>query len=234
MPGYFDRPIFILGLPRSGTSMIAGALKISGAWAGTTVPGGGTANPKGFFEHIVLREHIIKRVLRETGCDPLGVSKLPPTNLRFETPNLENVIREIIKLDGYRFDRPWLYKDVKLTLLWPLFVAAFPSATWVIVRREPRDIVNSCLRTSFMKQHSTDTSYWENFIKEYLLRISLLKATGARLLEVQSEDVISGKLDGLQSMITQLGLVFDKEALVDFISPDFWHKASPLANDSHV
>ena len=234
MPDYFERPIFILGLPRSGTSMIAGALKISGAWTGTTVPGGGTANPKGFFEHIVLREHIIKRVLSETGCDPLGVIKLPPPNLRFETPNLGKVISEIIRLDGYRFDRPWLYKDVKLTLLWPLFFRAFPSATWVIVRREPRDIINSCLRTSFMKQHSTDIKYWENFINEYLLRISLLKESGARFLEVQSEDVIAGKLDNMQNMISQLGLVFNKSALVDFISPDFWHKASPLANDARV
>ena len=34
-----DKPIFVLGLARSGTSLIAGALKTCGAWLGRTVPG---------------------------------------------------------------------------------------------------------------------------------------------------------------------------------------------------
>lgn len=73
MQNYFNSPLFVLGLPRSGTSMIAGAISICGAWTGSTVPGGSPENPKGFFEHTVIREHVTKKILINIECDPLGV-----------------------------------------------------------------------------------------------------------------------------------------------------------------
>ena len=45
----FSRPIFVVGLPRSGTSLVAGLLEEFGAWTGETVPGTGE-NPNGFLK----------------------------------------------------------------------------------------------------------------------------------------------------------------------------------------
>ena len=73
----FDAPVFVTGLPRSGTSMVAGLLGLSGLWLGHTVPGG-QENIRGFFENVILRERVQKEILRQGRFDPLGVQRLPP------------------------------------------------------------------------------------------------------------------------------------------------------------
>jgi hypothetical protein len=222
MQDYFNSPIFVLGLPRSGTSMIAGSLRICGAWAGSTVPGG-PANPKGFFEHIVIREHVNKKMLTLLGCDPLGVRKLPPVDLKYEVPELANTIRNILEQDGYQHDKPWLLKDAKLTLLWPIYKKAFPGASWLIVKRDVEGFITSCLRTNFMNQHSQDRDVWKKFAEDYRIRIDALISSGANVLEISSPDVISGKFESLKEVVSQLGLDYRENELKEFISPAFWH-----------
>lgn len=121
MQDYFSEPIFILGLPRSGTSMIAGSLGICGVWTGETVPACSVSNPKGFFEHTIIREQVIKKLLIQIGCDPLGVRKLPSVDIQGEIQGLTDIIKGILERGGYKNNQPWLYKDAKLTLLWPYF-----------------------------------------------------------------------------------------------------------------
>lgn len=65
MDDLLDRPVLICGLPRSGTSLTAGILAICGLWLGRTVPGGGSENPKGFFENVFLRERINKQITHQ-------------------------------------------------------------------------------------------------------------------------------------------------------------------------
>lgn len=203
--------------------MIAGVLGICGAWTGSTVPGGSAVNPKGFFEHITIREKIIKQILSRLDCDPLGVRTMPPANLQVEIPALANTLRQVIEADGYKGDIPWLYKDAKMTLLWPIFKKAFPKAKWVIVRRDEEGFINSCLRTHFMKQHSQNREYWVRFAREYQVRIEALKSSGANILEISSPDVISGKFEHIEELVSRLGLVYREEELKEFISPPYWH-----------
>lgn len=223
MQDYFNSPIFVLGLPRSGTSMIAGSLGICGAWTGSTVPGGDTSNPKGFFEHTVIREHVIKKMLILLGCDPLGVRKLPHVELQFEAPRLADAILEILDKDGYKHDKPWLLKDAKLTLLWPVFKRAFPGARWLVVMRDEEGFMNSCLRTHFMQQHSQDPAFWKQYAEAYRVRINALKKSGANVLEIYSPDVISGKHEHLREVVSVLGLTYQENELMEFISPTYWH-----------
>lgn len=223
---FFNSPIFVLGLPRSGTSMIAGCLGICGAWTGSTVPGGGKENPKGFFEHVYIREKIIKAVLRQAGCDPLGVSKLPPLDLNIQVPGLAELVGKVIRSDEYQDDRPWLYKDAKLTLLWPTFANTFPQARWVIVRRDEDSIIDSCLRTFFMNQHSTERTFWEDFVQEYVIRLNQLKNSGVTCYEIESRDVINGEFSTLRKLVQDLELTYREEELVSFVTPAFWHGAT--------
>jgi len=223
MQDYFNSPIFVLGLPRSGTSMIAGSLGICGAWTGSTVPGGGPENPKGYFEHTVIREHVTKKILTNLGCDPLGVRNLPPIDLQIEVPRLAQVIQEILERDGYKHDNPWLLKDAKLTLLWPIYKRAFPGATWLVVRRDEEGFINSCLRTYFMKQHSQNRDFWKKFAEEYRLRINALINSGANVLEISSPDVVNGQFENLKEVVSRLGLTYREKELKEFISPAYWH-----------
>ena len=209
--------------------MIAGSIGICGAWTGSTVPGDRASNPKGFFEHVIIREHVIKKLLTHIGCDPLGVRKLPPIHLQGEPPGLVNYIKSIIESDGYKNDRPWLYKDAKLTLLWPYFMKGFPDAKWLVVKRDEEGFINSCLNTHFMKQHSEDRAFWVKFANEYRIRIEALKDTHANVLEISSPDVIAGDFPALETVISKLGLTYNEHKLREFISPNYWHANSNKA-----
>lgn len=202
--------------------MVAGALGICGTWTGSTVPAG-PENPKGYFEHITIRQQVTKQILIRLGCDPSGVRKLPPIDFHAELPWLPDIIREIIETDGYLHDMPWLYKDPKLALLWPIYRKAFPDATWLVVNRDTEESIDSCLRTYFMKAHTQNRDFWKAFAEEYLKRIDALKASGARVLEISSPDIINGNLESLEKLAPMLNLTYREKELRAFISPDYWH-----------
>ena len=80
--------IIILGLPRSGSSMVAGIFALHGVWVGTCKLAD-THNPKGYFENIFFREYMQKNY-----------------------PTVE-AIEKIMVSDGYK-GGPWLWKVLSL------------------------------------------------------------------------------------------------------------------------
>lgn len=217
-----DRPILVLGLPRSGTSLIAGALRACGAWLGYTVPGG-RSNPKGFFENVYLREHVIKTVLRDLGCDPTGVVKLPALESLPDVDDLKEKVCTAIANEGYAGTVPWVFKDAKLTLLWPIWQRAFPEARWIIVRRDTEDIIRSCLRTHFMVAHSRDPAFWAAFVDAYLERLAALRDSGVWCREIWPRDLVAGNREGLAALVEELGLDWNERAVRRFVRPRYWH-----------
>ncbi len=222
------KPIFVLGIPRSGTSMIAGALHLCGAWVGETFSGG-PDNPEGFFENIALREHVLKPLLRLQGADPLGVRSLPNRDHLTPHPELKRQTLKHLVHEGYTGgEQAWLYKDCKLSLLWPLWRDAFPEARWVIVRRPVEDIVRSCLRTQFMNQHSFDPEYWRRWIGDYARSLEALKSSGVWWREIDAHSSVVTDLDPIRSLVMDLGMSWNEDAVRAFVKPQHWH-ASPEA-----
>ncbi len=221
---HFRRPILVLGPPRSGTSLVAGCLACCGAWLGHTF-GAAPANPKGFFESVQLREGVNKAILTALGCDPLGVADLPPLDGLPVQPEMREAILAAIRGEGYAGAGPWLFKDAKLTLLWPVWRAMFPDARWVIVRRREDDVVRSCLNTDFMVQHSSDPAFWRRFIAAYDERLDRLKAAGPWWREIQADALVGGDLAALRARVEALELTWDQAAVTGFITPGHWHAA---------
>jgi hypothetical protein len=222
MDNMFDKPIFVTGVPRSGTSMVAGALSACGAWVGKTWAGT-RDNPKGFFEHVELRERVIKELLAELKCDTLGVRVLPDLDQLQAVPSLPEVIHRIIVNGGYEGNNPWLLKDAKLTLIWPIFVAAFPDARWIVVRRAREDIVRSCLNTVFMAQHSTDPGFWHRFVEDYENRINRLLDSVSFVREIWPEQLVCGNLEPLRKLVDDLDLGWNEPSIKAFITQEYWH-----------
>lgn len=217
------KPILVTGAPRSGTSLVSGLLATAGAWVGSTVPGG-PANPKGFFENIELRENIVKKILRSADVDTLGVQSLPDSRTHLHYPNLAAHVLQIIHRQGYTGNGPWLFKDAKLLLQWPLWRKAFPDARWVLVRRTAEDIVNSCLRTDFMRQHSSDRDFWRAWVSHYEAAIESLKQSPVWYREIMPSDIVAGERQGLQTLIAELGeLAYQEQEITAFISREDWH-----------
>ncbi|MDP3584460.1 MAG: tetratricopeptide repeat protein [Thiobacillus sp.] len=220
-------PIFVLGIPRSGTSMIAGALHHCGAWIGETVPGG-PSNPEGFFENVMLRERVLKPMLSHQGADLLDVRAMPELDRLTPQSGLKDQVLRQLSIEQYPGgDQAWLYKDGKLSLVWPLWRDAFPNARWVIVRRPADDIVRSCLHTNFMSQHSFDPQFWRAWVRQYEQRLEALKASGVWWREIDSHDTVSD-LSTLRTLVQDLGLQWNEPAVRSFIKPQHWHA---LSND---
>jgi len=218
---YYSKPIFITGLPRSGTSMVAGCIERCGVWAGNTVAGG-VGNPKGFYENILLREKLTKPLLTSLGCDPLGVKTLPDFNQVPAVKGLSEAFQGLLQADNYSGNQPWMYKDAKLTLLWPLYAQVFPDARWVIVRRNSEAIIASCMRTHFMAHHSQSIAFWRDFVAQYQLRLNALLASNFKVFEISADSLIRDNSVEFLTLADALDLSVNLNAIKDFVSPHLW------------
>jgi hypothetical protein len=227
----FNRPIFVVGLPRSGTSLVAGLLREFGAWTGETVPGSGE-NPRGFFENNEIRAKILKPTLRAVGGDGTGITRLPKVDVENKLyypiggrkVHLRLRMRQILEEQGYDGKQRWLYKEPKLALLWRMFDYSFPDAQWVVVRRDRDSFVKSCIRTSFMAQYSKDASFWNNVGDEYDLRLDQLTHTVSNVTELKTSDILTGDTADLEKMVMRMdGLNFAVAKVRKFVDPKYWH-----------
>ncbi len=228
-------PILITGIPRSGTSMVAGVINISGAFVGSTaVQNKQKTNKNAMYENSRIRNNLIKPYLKNAGFDPKGqfpipenISQLP----RFD--KLREKVENIMVDEGYE-DGPWMYKGAKITLMWPIWAYAFPDAKWVIVRRRTGDIINSCIKTSFMnafrsrdKQQAVGARNqregWLWWIHQHERRfIEMKQAFGDRVKFVWPEKMLYGDYQELYDTIEWLDLDWKPKEVHEFISPKLW------------
>ncbi len=218
-----NSPIFITGVPRSGTSMTAGVVNICGAWKGDTA----TATPynkKGMFENRVIVQEMIKPLLAQVGADPLGQKPLPKIR-DFEEINStewkEKFMKEM-KCQGYKEARDILmYKEPKMCLMWTLWDRAFPDAKWIIVRRRSEDIINSCLKTGFMHRYK-DREGWLPWVREHVKRFREMFEDRLDVMEVFPQEMIDGNYTEMESIIKWAGLEWKEKEVKENISPELW------------
>lgn len=223
-------PILITGCARSGTSMIAGAIHLCGAFGGNMV-GPNAANKKGMFENHRIREQITKPYLRELRVDPLGQWPLPDMDKLTIPTNWRQRVDIVFKEEGYTVG-PRFYKGAKSCLFWPVWHYAFPNARWIIVRRHKRDIVASCMKTGFMQAFRNakiqkavgaddEQSGWTWWVEQHIARFREMQDAGLNCRVIWPEKMIQGDYQPLYETIEWLGLPWNSEVL-SFIDPKLW------------
>lgn len=236
-------PILITGCARSGTSMIAGVINLCGAFGGD-MAGPQTSNKKGMFENTVIRGSIVKPYLRQIGADPTAQYPLPNTANMLIPRDWKNRVEGVMHTQGYT-DGPWMYKGPKMGLHWPVWHYAFPDAKWIIVRRRTGDIVDSCIKTGFMKAFSNPSNWkavgakneregWIWWVNQHLERfIEMISAEdGPNCKQIWPHRMINGDYKQLYETIDWLGLEWKTGAL-DFIDPMMWHGRKQLKQPTH-
>ncbi len=223
-------PILITGCARSGTSMVAGVINMCGAFGGKMF-GPNRYNEKGMFENADIRETIVKPYLRSIKVDHLGQYPLPDvTNIPIPN-NLKERVEQIMINQGYP-GGAWMYKGAKMCLTWPVWHYAFPDAKWVIVRRKTSDIINSCIRTGFMKAFhnpqiqrkvgaKTEEEGWLWWVQQHEQRFIEMITQGLNVKVIWPERMINGDYSQLYETLEWLGLEWKTEALT-FIDPKLW------------
>jgi hypothetical protein len=218
-------PIFIVGAARSGTSMVAGAVNLCGAFGGD-LRGPQRINPKGMFENVRMISEVVKPLLRELGADPMGQSPLPDIRqVRRQAPpkglRVAQQTFQIFRAEGWR-DGPFWYKCPKLCHIWPIFDAAFPKARWLIVRRPDRQIIDSVAKVRFMHRHRSRAG-WQGWLDAHKARFTeMLGELGDRVREIHYDRIMGGTED-LKPYLDWLDLPVDLPALNRFIDPTLWH-----------
>lgn len=218
------RPILITGCARSGTSLVAGIVDRCGAFGGNVV-GPTPHNRRGQFEHVGVRELIVKPYLRDTlGVDPLGQDPLPDRRELPDLPNLARKVLAFLRSDGFE-GGPWYYKGAKLALIWPVWARAFPRARWLIVRRDTEAIARSCLRTSFMRAFDTAEG-WSGWVEHHLECFREMRAAGMEVREVWPAEVLAGQMEPLREAIDWLGLDWSEAGIRDLCDPTLFTAGS--------
>ena len=219
-------PILITGCARSGTSMTSGVIDIGGAFGGNTA-GPNKNNKRGMFENLDIRNGLVKPFLRSINADPLGQNPLPDMDIVKERMSIHfvtkwaNQVKATMYRHGYH-EGEWYYKGAKMCLIWPLWHAAFPDAKWIIVRRDGQDIINSCLKTGFMRAY-TNVEGWRSWVTHHHRCFNEMLKEGLNVRQIWPQDMIDGDLRPMRSCISDfLGLEWREQQVLNFIMPALW------------
>lgn len=199
--------------------MTAGVIDLCGAWGGRLFQKT-RWNQRGFFENQAVRNDIIKPYLRTLQCDPMGQNPLPDPARMPKLPGLRERVHAMVREQGYHVG-PWYIKEPKIALIWPVWRDAFPGAYWILVRRRTEDIVNSCLRTGFMRAFHGNAG-WEWWVNKHLQRFDEIRDAGCNVREVWPTRMVEGDFSEIRAVVSELGLQWNEDDVLDFISPALW------------
>jgi len=223
-------PILVTGCARSGSSMIAAAINACGAFSGE-LSDPSHSSKRGMFENIRIREDLVKPYFKQVGMDPMG--QFPVKDISNLTPPSEwkSMVELIMQKEGYS-EGAWMYKDSRSGLIWPVWNAAYPDAKWVIVRRRTGDVVNSCIKTGYMKAFksaenrrsvkvSSEEEGWLWWVHENEKRFNEMINAGVNCKVIWPQRMVNGDYTQLYEIIDWLGLTWDNKAF-NFIHPLLW------------
>ena len=153
--------IVVLGMHRSGTSMFADIISRLGFYTGETeeLLEPQVDNPKGFWERrdvVQLNDLILKEA---------GGSWFNPPISTYEkdyTKKMTNILAALASRNS-----PWLIKDPRLLLTWPLWKEALKNAVPIIVHRSPLDVARS-LKNRHGFPLSFGLDLWEYYNHKYI------------------------------------------------------------------
>lgn len=212
--------------------MVAGIINTCGAFGGN-MSGPTKNNQKGMFENAKIRNTIVKPYLESIGADKLGQYPLPDMEKVLIPVNWRKRIESVMVDEGYKRG-PWFYKGAKMCLFWPVWHHAFENAKWVIVRRKDEDIVNSCVRTGFMRAFSrpevlkevgvkSEVEGWQWWVDQHHKRFIEMVGEGLNVQMIWPERMVRGDYSQIRDMIEWLGLEWRGEEVAAFIEPKLFH-----------
>lgn len=154
--------LIVVGMHRSGTSALTGALHACGATVGATadLTGANAENPKGFFERRDLRQ-ICDALLHSAGADWW---KLSTFSAKAVCPHVLDRQRVAFQQLVGRMSQEgtWIVKEPRLCLLLPLLCDLVPDARYVFIYRNPIDVAKSLrTRNGMSLQHGV--ALWEKY-----------------------------------------------------------------------
>ena len=159
--------LVVLGMHRSGTSAIAGMLRLCGAWVGedAALTVANIENPQGFWERRDVRK-VCDALLHSAGADwwkvaGLNLEAIPHAILSEQRRRFAEVVSELREHD------PWVVKEPRLCLLLPLLRDYLDGAVCVHVFRNPLEVARSLQRRNGFSI-AAGMALWETYNRHAL------------------------------------------------------------------
>jgi glycosyltransferase involved in cell wall biosynthesis len=214
-------PIFILGLHRSGTSMLTGVLNICGVFLGKqdSMYGPDINNPKGYFENrkvIAINEMILDHY----GLAWDSLEGLPRNwqNSLF-SKWLGSITMTILNREFHDI-QVWGVKDPRICLTLKFWERLFPDMKIVMVERDINEVIHSLDK----RQSSPPDS--KRLVEHYLSELAANLA-GKRVITIKFSDLIQKDRDRISSLLVALQLSLDRfQAVTQFISGECYRSRS--------
>lgn len=207
MQDKLNSPVFITGIERSGSSIIARILNICGAFSG---------------EVTAMQENIEMNKLVDTyynliGADLKGQNPLPKTDQLLIPTNWKAKVSDVLCEEKYDKIQLWMYKGSRLCQIWPVWHYSFPNTKWIIVRRRTGDIIDSCLKTGYMVAYK-DKEGWLGWVHQHEKLFVEMIETGLNCKVIWPERMVTGDYQQIYEMLDWLGLEWNKN-IVGLIEP---------------
>lgn len=183
----------IVGMPRSGTSLIASIFARQGYFAGEDCRPADHFNPMGYWECAALVE-ANARILHASGFahhNSWMYDALSPSHLdAIEKMQAGEAERGLLRSFSPR--RPWIWKDPRLCytlgVWWPLLNPADTQVLLVI--REPDAIFNSFVRVGWRKDSDTDREETHRRVRDHLaFARATIKKLGITAVQIDYDDI---------------------------------------------
>lgn len=219
--------LIVLGMHRSGTSVLARLLNLMGAYFGAegASTGANAENPKGFWERRDVRD-LNDHVLHGAGFDwnrVLGfdADRLPPALV---DQFVERAAALVLDMDAHR---PWMLKEPRLCLLLPLWRKVLEAPVCIHIHRDPVEVAAS-LRARNAIPIDAGLALWERYVRAaYGASVGLPSvALSHRQLMQQPVQAVAQLLKRLRA-IGEAGLQMPADAEIKaFVRSDLYrHKA---------
>ena len=195
-----SRPtLFVLGMHRSGTSAITGALRLCGAWVGeeTELTDANAENPLGFWERRDMRD-LCDRMLQSAGADWWKIADFDPKAIpRVELAEQRQEFEKIVSvLDKYE---AWVIKEPRLCLLLPVLRHYVKNPVCIHIYRNPLEVARS-LQTRNGFSISAGLALWEVY------NLHALNASeGLPRISLSYESLMLHPVDTLNALVKELG-----------------------------
>lgn len=213
--------VLILGMGRSGTSMLSGVLEIMGVQFGNHLHGPNEYNPHGHWENafvVNLNERVIAAMQEGQKPDWALRAGGPPKYWlhpsSYKKPNNEEAVIEaitqIIRRDFSALERPAL-KDPRISILWPIWEKALARTNMkpkiIHIKRNPKAVAKSLYKFHDFKvpeeqaiklcaRYNSDV---EKYCKEH------------DLINVQYEEIIQNPILNAKRISDFVGVNFNNE-----------------------
>lgn len=198
-------PILITGVERSGSTLVAKILNMCGVWSGVC--------------NNMLENKIITGFNNEIlNNNPIH---LPDIDTLQIPVNWKRSINGVLVVE-HGVNKPWMIKHSGLTRLWPIWNYAYPDAKWLIVRRKTGDVIQSCVKTGYMRifkdpvirnefLFKTEEEGWLWWIHQYEERFRNMIESGLNCRVIWPERMVTGDYHQMYETIEWLGLKWNND-----------------------